>query len=80
MMTARTKGNTMDENQFGLKPAAKAYVGAILAALVAGAGTMYTALDDDVISSQETVGIVSAVLGALVVVFGGVWTARNTSR
>lgn len=57
--------------------AAKAYVGAAIAAIVAGLGATITALDDSVISTQETVTIALAVFVSLGGVFGGVWATTN---
>lgn len=62
---------------FTFSAAKKAYIGAGLSAIAAGLATAYTALDDGVVSGQETVGIIAAVVGSLVVVFGGVWAAPN---
>lgn len=60
--------------------AAKAYVGAAIAAIVAGLATLYTALDDSVVSGQEAVGIASAVLISLGTVFGGVYATTNAPK
>ena len=57
--------------------AAKAYVGAGIAAVVAGLSTAVTALDDGVISAQEGIGIAIAVLVSVGGVFGGVYSVRN---
>lgn len=57
--------------------AAKAYVGAAIAAVVAGLSTAVTALDDGVISSQEGIGIAIAVLVSIGGVFGGVYATTN---
>lgn len=57
--------------------AAKAYVGAAIAALVAGLGVVFTGLDDGLISQQEWVGAAIATLVALGGVFGGVYATTN---
>lgn len=57
--------------------AAKAYVGAGIAAAVAGLSTAVTALDDGVISAQEGITITIAVLVSLGGVFGGVYGVTN---
>lgn len=57
--------------------AAKAYVGAVIAAAVAGLGVTATALDDGAISGQEGVYIAIAVLVSLGGVFGGVYATTN---
>ncbi len=57
--------------------AAKAYVGAGIAAVVAGLSTAVTALDDGVISAQEGIGIAIAVLVSIGGVFGGVYATTN---
>jgi len=59
------------------KEAAKAYVGAILAAIAAGLAVLFTSLEDNVISGQEWVGVASAVVVALGAVFGGVYATPN---
>lgn len=56
---------------------AKAYVGAAIAAVVAGLSTAVTALDDGVISAQEGITITIAVLVSLGGVFGGVYSVTN---
>lgn len=56
---------------------AKAYVGAAIAAVVAGLSTAVTALDDGVISAQEGITITIAVLVSLGGVFGGVYGVTN---
>lgn len=57
--------------------AAKAYVGAAIAAVVATLGVVATGLDDGVISAQE--GIYAAIAGlvSLGAVFGGVYRTTN---
>lgn len=57
--------------------AAKAYVGAALAAVAAGLAVLFTSLDDNTISSQEWVGVASAVVASLVTVFGAVYVTPN---
>lgn len=57
--------------------AAKAYVGAAIAAVVATLGVIATGLDDGVISSQEAVNATIAGLLALGGVFGGVYATTN---
>lgn len=57
--------------------AAKAYVGAVIAAAVAGLGVTATALDDAVISGQEGVYIAIAVLVSLGGVFPAVYYTTN---
>lgn len=57
--------------------AAKAYVGAAIAAAVAGLGVVFTGLDDGVISQQEWVGAAIATLVALGGTFGGVYVTSN---
>lgn len=49
------------------------YAKAIVAALIAGLGAMATAVQDDVISSQEWITIVIAALSAL----GVTWAVPN---
>jgi hypothetical protein len=56
---------------------AKAYVGAAIAAVVAGLSTAVTALDDGVISAQEGITITIAVFVSLGSVFGGVYGVTN---
>lgn len=60
--------------------AAKAYVGAGIAAVVAGLATLYTALDDNIVTGQEAVAIASAVLISLGTVFGGVYATTNVPK
>lgn len=60
--------------------AAKAYVGAFLAALAAGLAVLFTSLDDQVVSTQEWVGVGSAVVASLVTVFGAVYVTPNAAR
>lgn len=55
----------------------KAIVGAVLAALTAGLSTLYTALDDGIVTTQEGVGIAGAVVAALIAVGGGVYAVSN---
>lgn len=55
----------------------KAYVGAVIAAAVAGLGVIFTGLDDNVITQQEWVGASIATLVALGSVFGGVYATSN---
>lgn len=62
------------------KEAAKAYVGAALAAISAGLAVLFTSLDDNVITGQEWVGTAAAVVAALVAVFGGVYVTPNTPK
>lgn len=57
--------------------AAKAIVGALIGAAVAGLGTLYTALDDNLVTAQEGVGIAVTTLTALGAVFGGVYATTN---
>lgn len=57
--------------------AAKAYVGAFIAAAVAVLGVLGSGLDDGVISAQEGVFAASAGLVALGAVFGGVYRTTN---
>ena len=57
--------------------AAKAYVGAAIAATVAGLSVAVTALDDGIINSQEGLNIAIAVLISLGTVFGGVYATTN---
>ena len=57
--------------------AAKAYVGAAIAALSAGVAVLYTALDDNALTWQEGVGIGAAMLVSLSTVFGGVYITTN---
>lgn len=57
--------------------AAKAYVGAAIAAAVAGLGVFATALDDGAVSSQEGAYIAIAVLVSLGGVFSGVYATTN---
>lgn len=57
--------------------ATKAYVGAGIAAAIAGLSVAATALDDGAISGQEGIYIVIAVLVSLGGVFGGVYAATN---
>lgn len=62
------------------KDAAKAYVGAGLAAISAGLAVLFTSLDDNVITGQEWVGTAAAVVAALVAVFGGVYVTPNKPK
>lgn len=62
------------------KEAAKAYVGAALAAVAAGLAVLFTSLDDGAVNSQEWVGVASAVVAALVAVFGGVYVTPNRPK
>lgn len=55
----------------------KAVVGSIIAAVSAGAATLYTALDDGIVSSQEVVGIAVAVLGSLGATYAAVFITSN---
>lgn len=57
--------------------ATKAYVGAAIAAIVAGLSTAVTALEDGTISAQEGIGITIAVLVSIGSVFGGVYATTN---
>lgn len=57
--------------------AAKAYVGAGIAAVVAGLGVAATALDDGTVSAQEGIYIAIAFLVSLGGVFGGVYATAN---
>lgn len=57
--------------------AAKAYVGAAIAAAVAVLGVIASGLDDGVISTQEGVFAAIAGLVALSGVFGGVYATTN---
>lgn len=57
--------------------AAKAYVGAVIAAAVAGLSSAVVALDDGAISAQEGITIAIAVLVSLGGVFGGVFATTN---
>jgi hydroxymethylpyrimidine/phosphomethylpyrimidine kinase len=57
--------------------AAKAIVGATIAAAVAGLGVMFTGLDDGIISAQEWIGTAIATLTALGATFGGVYATTN---
>lgn len=60
--------------------AAKAYIGAAIAAVVAGLSVLFTALDDGVVTQQETVSIAIAVLVSIGAVFGGVYATPNTPK
>ena len=62
------------------KEAAKAYVGAGLAALAAGLAVLFTSLDDNAVTSQEWVGVASAVVASLVTVFGAVYVTPNATK
>jgi hypothetical protein len=62
------------------KEAAKAYVGAGLAAISAGLAVLFTSLDDNVVTPQEWVGTAAAVVAALVAVFGGVYVTPNRPK
>lgn len=62
------------------KDAAKAYVGAALAAISAGLAVLFTSLDDNVVTGQEWVGTAAAVVAALVAVFGGVYVTPNKPK
>ncbi|QRI45069.1 membrane protein [Microbacterium phage Shocker] len=57
--------------------AAKAYVGAAIAAVVAGLGALVTALEDGAVTGQESAVIALAVFVSLGGVFGGVWATTN---
>lgn len=58
--------------------AAKAYIGAAIAALVAGLSVWFTALDDGIVSQQEVLAIAIAVAVSIGGVFGGVYATPNT--
>lgn len=58
----------------------KAVYGALATALVAGLLVLYTALDDNVITAQEWVAIVLALLGGPGAVGGTVYQTRNRPR
>ena len=60
--------------------AAKAYIGAAIAALVAGLSVLFTALDDGTVTQQEGVSIAIAVLVSLGAVFGGVYATPNAPK
>lgn len=60
--------------------AAKAYIGAAIAAAVAGLAVLDAALEDGAVSPQETVRIAVAVLVSLGAVFGGVYATPNTPK
>lgn len=52
------------------------YAKAIVGAVVAGLGSLYLALDNDVVTAQEWVGIASLTLAT----FAGVWGVPNAAR
>lgn len=60
------------------REAAKAYVGAGLAAAAAGLAAAGTALSDEVVTAQEWTVIIGAVVVSLGTVFGGVYATRNS--
>lgn len=60
--------------------ATKAVVGGVIGAVAAGLGTLYTALDDGVVTSQEWVGITLSTIVALGAVFGGVYSVPNKPK
>ncbi len=60
--------------------ATKAVVGSLIGAAVAGLGTLYTALDDNIVTAQEGVGIAVTTLAALGAVFGGVYAVTNKPK
>lgn len=62
------------------KEAAKAYVGAGLAAVAASLAVLFTSLEDNIVSAQEWVGVASAFVAALVAVFGGVYVTPNKPK
>lgn len=49
------------------------YFKALVASLTTGLGSLYQALDNDVVTAQEWVGVAIATLGAL----GAVWAVPN---
>ena len=49
------------------------YAKAITAAIAAGLGALYQALDNDAVTAQEWVGVALALVGAL----GAVWAVPN---
>lgn len=71
---------TTSQNAQTKTTAAKAYVGAGIAALVAGGGVLLTALDDGVVTAQEGVAIGLAILVSLGGVFGGVYVTSNKPK
>lgn len=62
------------------KDAAKAYVGALLAGVSASLAVLFTVLADDIVTTQEWVGVASAFVGPLVAVFGGVYFTPNAEK
>lgn len=60
--------------------AAKAYIGAGIAAVVAGLSVLFTALDDGFVTQQEGVSIAIAVLVSIGAVFGGVYATPNVPK
>jgi small basic protein len=64
----------------GIATAAKAYIGAAIAALVAGLSVTFTALEDGGVNQQEAVSIAIAVLVSLGAVFGGVYATPNKPK
>ena len=52
------------------------YAKAIVGATVAGLGSLYLALDNDVVSTQEWVGVASITIAT----FGGVWGIPNAPK
>lgn len=60
--------------------ATKAQWGGIVAAIVAGLGTLQVALDDNVITASEWVGVAVATLVGLGAVFGTVYGVTNRPK
>lgn len=60
--------------------AAKAYVGAAIAAVIAGLGAAFTALEDGSVNGQEWITITLAVLISIGGVFGGVYATTNKPK
>lgn len=52
------------------------YAKAIVGAIIAGLGALYLALENDVVTTQEWVGIASLTLAT----FAGVWGVPNAPR
>lgn len=71
---------TTSQNAQTKTTAAKAYVGAGIAALVAALAVLGTSLDDNIVSAQEWVWVASAFFGSLIGVGTGVYVTSNKPK
>lgn len=60
--------------------ATKAQVGGVIGAVVAGLGALGVALQDDVVTQGEWVGVAVATLTVLGTVFGSVYAVTNQPK